>query len=900
MSSAPFDSKKLAEFLHESILFQDAQEAELQAIAKRLEHVRFKAGDPIVLENQISDHVYFVYRGSVEVVKHLKELNQLHRLAVLSAGRQFSEFSVLNRATKAASVFALEDCELLRMSGENFLQVLEEFPVVGKRLVLHLADMTHCVQTSRLQIGYVKTDMFVLNNQILEIYPAKFWNKFEALPIRLEGRNLYVALKDPQNQIFYQHMRQNYANLNIYVHLVNDADFAILSEELVKAYQENQRKPQPIPPRAVPAPLASDIVQWLPQVSLFRGLPQDWFPQLKTCFTYESYKAGQLIYKKGDPSQKLYIVQSGQVEVQLPLVAENAAVFVGTISPGEYFSEVSLLTKNPHQLSARAATDVTVAVLDKSYLERFLDVSIFSIALATDLAVQFQQITSIDGFSFFDPKQGVQVKELASILPASVINQYEILPLRLKENELTIGITNPESETIFSVISRYLSSYRVKLEVIKASDFKVWVKALAASGGETQAVEKTDHATIARGDTVAIVNKIFKEGFDSRASDIHIEPQADHYVVRFRIDGVLREFSEKYAKALGVELISRLKIISQLDTTNKFTPQDGQMKLDVDGASLAARISILPTKFGENAVARLIREKSSVPPLATLAPDQRVIQILREVTKTKQGVFLVTGPTGSGKSTTLYSLIQELNRVEVSIISLEDPVEMTIGGTTQVEMNEKQGLTFSGALRSALRQDPNVIIIGEIRDEESAKIAFHAASTGHLVISTLHTNSSINVVPRLLELGVSRGNLASTLVGASAQRLVRQNCKKCLDSRPITAHEAEVLQHSLGLTKLPATVTYGKGCSACGQSGYYGRLPVIEVWSKTPAIEVALSSGINTDELESLMKSEGFETFYQFALKMVLNGLTTVAEVQRSLGGALSIKKKSSDSSEAA
>ncbi|OFZ17720.1 MAG: hypothetical protein A2Z20_00380, partial [Bdellovibrionales bacterium RBG_16_40_8] len=838
------------------------------------------------------DHVYFVYSGTAEVVKHQRELNQLNRLAILRPGSQFSEFSVLNRAGKAASVFALEECELFRMSGEVFLELLKQFPHIAKKLVIHLARMSHHVQTAKFRMEYVQSEAIDINNQILTIMPPKSWRRHEALPLRLANRALFVAVKDPQNQTFYEFIHNNNPLLQIYISLINDADFDALEKGLTEAYA-NTNKESSRPPCGVKTqPLEGDIATWLPQISLFKEMPTDWIPQLSECLSYETFTPGQSIYKKNVASDKLYILLSGQVEIAKPLSFENAAIYVSTLSPGDYFAEVSLLTQNPHILSARAISDVKVAVLSKDYLENFLKAPFFTLPLARDLAIQFQSISNATSFHFFDPIDGLQVKELTGIIPKSIIAQYEILPLRLKEDELTVGITNPESDIIYSIISRYIHNYRVNLEIIKPADFKKWQKEIESASGEESSDSRQNLQNLATGNAVNLLDHILREGFEGRASDIHFEPSSECFIVRYRVDGVLREGADKYTKEVGAEIINRIKVLSSLDMTNKFTPQDGQMQMELSRDSVFARVSTLPAKHGENVVMRLIRKKNTVPPLSVLVPDQRVINILRNVVNTKQGVFLVTGPTGSGKSTTLYSLIQELNQVEVSIISLEDPVEMEIDGITQVEINEKQGLTFEIALRSTLRQDPNVIMIGEIRDEESAKIAFHAASTGQLVISTLHTNNSLNVIPRLLDFGVSQRILASTLIGASAQRLVRLICRKCRDVRDITDYESEILKAELKTDNLPSEMPYGKGCYHCNGTGYYGRISLIEVWEKTLGIERVLMQSTDIADLTAELQKQEFETLTQFALKMVINGLTTVEEVHRRLGFAKIIEKE--------
>lgn len=877
------EQNTLYQFLRGSILFQDADDASLAIAVKYLELIKIKKGDPIILENEISDHVYFLYSGTAEVVKNIAELNQLSRVAVLRPGSQFSEFSVLNRANKAASVFALEDSELLRMSGDNFLEVLQQLPSVGYKLVQHLAKMTQHTQTSKFRINYVKSEDIVLSSQIPQILPPKTWKKYGVLPLRFENRSLFLAVKDPQNKALFTFIKNSQPNIHIYISLINETDFDAAEADLSKAYGGEIPK---YPPKPVAPALEGEPQNWLPSVSIFKEVPADWFAQLAEYISFENYTQGQNIYKQGGLSERMYILVSGLVDIYRQLAYENAALHVATLQPGDYFSEISLVANMQHIMSARAVTPVRVAVISKDMVERLLQVPVFAVPFARDMAIQFQSISSAASFKYFDASAGVQVKELANLLPKSVMAQYEILPLRLVENELTIGITNPESSSVYSVISRYLCDHRVTLEVIYPVDFKKWFAIINAENHSASAtVGHGESVNLVRGDAVSILDQVLAAGFNGRSSDIHFEPNGENFVIRFRIDGVLQEGSDKFSTELGQEIINRIKILSGLDITNKFTPQDGQMKLELAGQKAFARVSILPAKKGETAVLRLIRQRDAVPPLSMVVPDKRVINIFNDVVHSKQGIFLITGPTGSGKTTTLYSLIQELNRVEVNIISLEDPVEMEIAGTTQVEMNEKVGLTFATALKSALRQDPNVIMLGEIRDEESAKIVFHAASTGHLVISTLHTNNSLNVVPRLLELGISKGIMASTLIGASAQRLLRQVCKECRALKPIEESEIELIKSETNIEQFPTELAYGRGCPKCNGSGYSGRIPIIEIWQKSKAVEALLLQGASDEELALCVRDQKFETLRQFAFKMALSGLTTIEEVFRGLGG---------------
>lgn len=561
----------------------------------------------------------------------------------------------------------------------------------------------------------------------------------------------------------------------------------------------------------------------------------------------------------------------------MPLKYEKSSIHIASLYPGQYFSEISTLSDTSHMLSARAGTDVKLAIMNKELLDRFLDVPSFSIPLAQDLAIKFQKISNSTGMTIFDPSNGLQVEDLSHLLPESILVHYEILPLRLHGDELLVGITNPESQTIYSVISRHLQNYRVKTQLIKASDFQSWLslvkKKKKSKEAQNLSVEKSNsHLAQSKPsdskDTVGILNNILLEGLEKQASDIHLEPHKNTFAIRYRIDGVLIENDNKYSTEIGLELINRIKVFSKIDTTNKFTPQDGHLKIDVlDGSTCSARVSTLPTPNGESVVLRLIKEKNSVPPMTVITPDRRVINLLKEVVTCGQGVFLVTGPTGSGKTTTLYSILQELNHVGVSIISIENPIEMEIEGVTQVEVNEKVGLTFPVALKSALRQDPDIIMIGEIRDEESAKIAFHAASTGHMVLSTLHTNDSLNVIPRLIELGVSKQVLASSLIGASAQRLVRSVCQSCSEKKLINNEEERVLKKYLSPEIVPTELLYGKGCTSCLNTGYYGRIPIIELWKKTENLQRDSSLFSSHEDFLKELSHQQFETLFLASIK---------------------------------
>lgn len=378
---------------------------------------------------------------------------------------------------------------------------------------------------------------------------------------------------------------------------------------------------------------------------------------------------------------------------------------------------------------------------------------------------------------------------------------------------------------------------------------------------------------------VVLVNSLVEQAVRQRASDVHIEAGPDRVRVRFRVDGVLYTTSA-YDLRLLPAIVARVKIISGLDISEKRKPQDGRFSVTVDRREYDVRVSTLPTVYGEKCVMRLAQKKA-------LSRSKRVLGLTPEdlvkfdhILKRPNGIVLVTGPTGSGKSTTLYTALSELNSEKVNIVTVEDPVEANIEGINQVQVNPKADLTFANALRSILRQDPDIIMIGEIRDGETASIAVQASITGHLVVSTLHTNDTASSITRLLDMGVESYLIADATVGIIAQRLVRRLCPNCKRSRPILEHEAEYLglpREAWAETALAEPV----GCRRCGGTGYYDRIGVYEVMEITTGLRTMIARRCSTDELRQQAIREGMVTMQENARRLVLEGVTSLSEMQR-------------------
>ena len=374
---------------------------------------------------------------------------------------------------------------------------------------------------------------------------------------------------------------------------------------------------------------------------------------------------------------------------------------------------------------------------------------------------------------------------------------------------------------------------------------------------------------------VRMVDLILSEGILSRASDIHIEPEEGGVAVRYRIDGVLRQIM-KIPRAAGLPLISRLKIIASLDIADRLRPQDGRARVVVNSVAIDLRVSTLPVSQGEKVVIRILDSSRTVLSLDALGFSEDEAASIEELLEFRDGIILVTGPTGSGKTTTLYSAIRHIQSEGVNIVTVEDPVEYRLPGIVQVQVHEKAGLTFAAALRSILRQDPDVVLVGEIRDLETAEIAVQASLTGHLVLSTLHTNDAANAVTRLADIGVQGFKIGTSLRGVVAQRLMRTLCTACREERsePLARKLQEWIPDGSSLRR-------AVGCPECAMTGYRGRFSIVEVLKVTPRIERLITSGATADKIADAAAAEGMRSMWHSGLAHVIDGESTIEELLR-------------------
>jgi type IV pilus assembly protein PilB len=485
------------------------------------------------------------------------------------------------------------------------------------------------------------------------------------------------------------------------------------------------------------------------------------------------------------------------------------------------------------------------------------------------------------------------------LVPEKVARQYQIFPIKEDDRQLVVATSDPTNFAAEQALG-FISGRKAVFEVSPPPFILEAINAAYSSDGVIEALLSRVDAAIP--DTITVVtddnnrevvteedaqaapvikltNLILRDAAQNGASDIHIEPGASGGTVRFRIDGVLRNYMQLPLPAL-VRVISRIKILGNLDIADKWRPQDGRTRILVEGRPYDIRISTVPTRDAEKAVLRLLKG-GEAQKLTEIGLGDYELARLRQLLSFRDGIVCVTGPTGSGKTTTLYAGIREMATGEVNIMTVEDPVEYELAGITQIQVKPKRGVTFASALRAILRQDPDVILVGEIRDLETAEVAVQAAMTGHMVLATVHTNDAVSTVARLLDLGLDRASIASTLRGSIAQRLVRMLCDECAE--PI---RGEMTEDEIRLAKLfnvrPAMRAVG--CRRCADTGYRGRIPLQEVFVITSDIADLITDSVPQSEIYKAALKEGMRPLLQVGLERVRNGETTLDELERVLG----------------
>jgi type IV pilus assembly protein PilB len=678
------------------------------------------------------------------------------------------------------------------------------------------------------------------------------------------------------------------------------------------------------------------LVQFLKNVKLFAELGPDSLAKLGTCLKTADFPPAEVIVREGAPGVSMYIIKSGLVEVRKKDPATGIDFLVAQLSEGAAVGEMSLLTGKPRSATVTTVQPTVVFTLTRADFRNLLTQHPeISLGLARILAERLEDATKQVGIDFVSLQKSNFDPRVVGLLPQNLIMQHKVVPVAFVNNAVTLAMVNPSNLVAFDDVRRYIKGAIIEPRVCTEDDFRRFMESVypqlmgldkekkeelerkneeakadrrpekkvksafdqpmqsledlqneILGGLEVQADEEEKPTNAGEltsaseeGPVIRLANNILAMAIKKGASDIHIEPQEKGVVLRLRVDGILKVESV-LSKKIQLPLTSRLKILSRLDISERRMPQDGRISIKIDDRGIDFRVSTVPAKFGEKIVMRILDKSGSLLPLDKIIVHSPTVEKLRWMINQPYGIIYVTGPTGSGKTTTLYSSLNEINSPEVNISTAEDPIEYDLAGLCQVQTHKDIGLDFARILRAFLRQDPDVILVGETRDMETAKISVEAALTGHLVFTTLHTNDAPGSFTRLEEMGIEPFLMANSTIGIIAQRLCRricQNCKKQIEVDDTT-------MGYFGYTRDTSPPFFkGEGCDKCNGNGYKGRVGIYELLLMNDDIKRAVAGGAKTDEIRDLAVKNGMKTLKAYAMILMAEGLTSVEEVLTNL-----------------
>ncbi len=545
---------------------------------------------------------------------------------------------------------------------------------------------------------------------------------------------------------------------------------------------------------------------------------------------------------------------------------------------GDILIEKGLITEEQLKIALQIQKSTKRLLGDILIFLGFIDQGQLSSVLSSEFGVQyFDSLTNV-----------VPDNDALKLVPIDFAKKFKVVPLYIDNDQLTVIVEDPFNITVIDELKKLTNKTIITavapLQEIEQAidnwyteklDFDSLVdEAMNALSGSTVEIEEPP--------IIKLVNYIISTAIKNRATDIHIEPEKNAVVIRYRIDGILHVI-DFLPKDLGKVITTRIKIISGIDISESRLPQDGRSSFIFAGRAIDLRVSTYPIDSGENIVLRILDKSKLLSKIEAIGFSDEQLKIFKKLLNKKYGIILVTGPTGSGKTTTLYAALLDINSTMLNIMTIEDPIEYELPFIRQSQVNEKAGFTFSKGLRSILRQDPDIIMVGEIRDEETLTIATHAALTGHLVLSTLHTNTALATIPRLKYMGVSPNILASSLVGVVAQRLIRLICPYCKEEYIATDEEKGIIKEYLPDLPLDDDITLakGKGCEKCKYTGYLGRTIISEIFEIDRDIAKAIEKNLEDNEINDIINKKGFISMSQDGIMKALNKITPLEEVLR-------------------
>lgn len=652
---------------------------------------------------------------------------------------------------------------------------------------------------------------------------------------------------------------------------------------------------------APPAPHLMTLVAGSPLFSVLSPRHQQ---QVCERFTRHECRAGIEVVRQGHASDAVFLLERGRVGAYVKNAAEGLTQLVSVLSPPETFGTAALLSDSAASASYVALDDSVVYRLGREVFDALAKQSPeFSLVLARELARQIQGLLHESAVPWVDLSRWTFDERLWANVPASVASGMALCPLELAGDVMTVAMADPRDATTLDSLRRALPGVRLRVMGAASEDLSRFIGhgARAALRRTTTTVtaptalpritfvgyeEPSQHpgpriSAAPPTPAVALVDELVATGLVTGASDIHIEHERDGVGVRYRVDGILRARRDRITAENARPIVSRLKLLARLDITETRKPQDGRISVRLDNGRLVdLRVSTLPSKFGEKVALRILDSEAAIRDLRTLFPVERVRTLFLQLISRATGLVLVSGPTGSGKSTTLYSALHVLRSDDLNIMTVEDPIEYHIDGITQVEAHAETGTSFARVLRALLRQDPNVILVGEMRDPETARIAVEASLTGHLVLSSVHTNGAIEAVARLMDMGVEPYAMANGLLGVTHQRLVKRVCAECVQPFEYPAVVIEPLyRHGVLAPNQEVTLVRGAGCERCNGTGVAGRLAVHSALVVNDEVRDAIGRGVALTELQRAASGGAHLDLAKYAGALLRGGFTVPSEV---------------------
>jgi type IV pilus assembly protein PilB len=664
----------------------------------------------------------------------------------------------------------------------------------------------------------------------------------------------------------------------------------------------------------------SSAPAFLHRVPLFAGLPPAALVDIEQRMRRREFLPQSVIVREGSAGDSAFFILSGRAAVRRKDPESGIDFLLAELGEGEMFGEMALLTRKPRAASVTALEATSCAVLEQADFERLMsDHPPLALSIMAVLAVRLEEADRHVGIDYVNLARVKVDPRVLALLPLPIMNEHHVVPIAFCNNRLTLAMTNPNNIVAFDDVRRMIKGVLIEPAVVTEEDFRRFMTTVyptlvdkpaapprpasakastaplasappavdllesdlirelqLAADSQDSVKETTKQDLMDASDEAPIIrlaNSILGLAIKQGSSDIHIEPMEQDVTVRFRIDGVL-QVVQKLPKRVQLGLISRFKILSRLDIAEKRLPQDGRISVMMETKPVDFRVSTVPGKWGEKVCMRILDKSNTALGLDKLITHAGILAMVRSMIEQPYGIIYVTGPTGSGKTTTLYSALAEINDPGVNISTAEDPIEYDLAGVTQIQVNSDIGLTFAGVLRAFLRQDPDVLLVGETRDKETAHTAVEAALTGHLVFTTLHTNSAAVAFTRLHEMGIEPFLVSSSTIGVIAQRLARRLCQQCKEPYAADANVARFWDLPEG-----ATIFRAKGCSVCGGKGVRGRVGIYEVMKLTPKLRELVGSAARSEDIHAMAVAQGMIDLRHYAAWLLTEGLTTVEEV---------------------